>query len=192
MVRLFNGVIAGLLIYSVTLAVFAPWSFFLGGSFHPIPDWQGWGDIQTSSGNFKLYVLLSQPRIFHGFPYITGYAELCTPAGEKFTFMQASAYYQNKYFGSNSNNQPIKLSIINYGLLGQFKTDHRPAFDLYGIWQNPKLVLEDHGSLGSAFLPNGQAYLGPGNDQPPPGKNLAITLVPGSRAQFEAVCQTSH
>jgi hypothetical protein len=187
--------VLGSVTYLLILAVFAPWSFFLGGNFHLIPGWQGWGTLHARSGNFTLYVLLSRPQeTKQGYPYISGIAELCTPRGERFTFMKATAYFHNKGFGLNSDKQPVTLSIYNYGLFGRFNIDmdYRPEFDLYGSWHNPNLVLEDHGSLARAFLPDGQAYLGSKNKQPPAGDNLSLTLAPGNYWDFDAACRRAH
>jgi hypothetical protein len=49
--------------YLVVIAVFAPWVYYLGGNFHLMPYWQGWGTLQAPSGNFTLYVFLSQPEL---------------------------------------------------------------------------------------------------------------------------------
>ncbi len=191
--KLFGLLVLGAIGYLVVIAVFAPWTYFLGGSFHLLPVWQGWGKLQAPSGDFTLYVLLSQPQTSRlGYPYISGTAVLCTPRGEQFTSLRVTVSFSNKNFGLSSNNQPVTLHIHNYGLSGQFNADYRPEFDLYGTWQNPNLVLEDHGSLGSAFLSDGQAYLGAASNQPPAGKNLSITLVPGNHTQFKAACPTGH
>ncbi len=179
--------------YFAVIAVFAPWTYFLGGSFHLMPYWQGWGTLQAPSGNFTLYVFLSQPETTRlGYPYLSGTAQLCTPRDELFRSLHVTVSFSTKNFGLDSNNQPITLHIYNYGLAGQFNADYRPEFDLYGAWQNSNLVLEDHGSLASAFQSDGTAYLGPQAKQPPVGTNLSMTLVPGGPAQFKAACQTGH
>ena len=181
------------IVYLLTLAIIAPWMYFLGGSFHLLPFWQGWGKLHSSSGDFVLYVLLSEPQNSRlGYMYISGTAELCTPHGETFHAMHVIASFGSGHFGLNSEHQPMALNIYNYGAFGSFKTDHRPRFDLYGSWQGPDLVLEDHGSLASAFLPDGEAYLGPEANQPAAGDNLAITLVPGSVSAFKAACSATH
>ena len=105
--------------------------------------------------------------------------------------MRVIALFSSKDFGSDSNHQPIILQFHNYGLLGASSTDHRPEFDLYGTWQNSDLFLEDHGSIASAFLSDGQAYLGPAADQPPAGENLSVTLIPGNITQFKAACRSA-
>ncbi len=123
---------------------------------------------------------------------MSGTAQLCTPRGERFNYMHVIMSFDNKQNGLNSNNQPVTLHIYNYGVSSQFNADHRPEFDLYGSWQNPNLVLEDHGSLARAFLSDGTAYLGPTANQPAAGKNISFTLVPGSAAQFKSACQAGH
>src|SRR5512144_2765718 len=43
---------------AVLLAVLwlvAPWAFYLGGSFHPLPMWQGAARLHSSSGEYVLY-----------------------------------------------------------------------------------------------------------------------------------------
>lgn len=179
--------------YFLVIGVFAPWSYFLGGSFHWIPTWQGWGEIQAPAGDFGLYVFLSQPQASRlGISYMSGTAQLCTPRGEQFGYMHVIMTFSNRNFGLDSNNQPVTLHIYNYGLSGQFNADHRPEFDLYGAWQGPNLVLEDHGSFASAFLSDGTAYLGLPANQPAAGTNLSITLVPGSPTQFKTACQAGQ
>jgi hypothetical protein len=177
--------------YLVFIAVSAPWTYYLGGDFHLIPTWQGWGTFQTSSGDYALYVFLSRPEASRlGISYMSGTAQLCTPGGERFNYMHVIMSFSNQHFGLNTDKQPVTLNIYNYGVSIQLNDDHRPEFDLYGAWQNPNLVLEDHGSLTSAFQSDGTAYLGPLSNQPPMGKNLSVTLGPGSPAQFNAACQS--
>ena len=179
--------------YLVTVAIFAPWSYYLGGSFHLIPIWQGWGKLHSSSGDFVLYVLFSEPQNSRlGYPYISGTAELCTPRGEKFRGMHVIASFGSNHFGLNTDHQPVTINVYSYGSFGSFKTDHRPRFDLYGSWQNSDLVLEDHGSLASAFLADGEAYLGPEANQPAAGENIFVTLVPGGVDGYKAACSTAH
>lgn len=185
------------LIYLPVLALLYPWSFFLGGSFHLIPGWQGWGKLHARSGDFILYIYRSDPSLQGGlvhpdYPRMRGTAKLCTPRGERYEFMRVTMNFQNKGFGLNSDNQPVTLSVYNYGLRGRFESDYRPSFSLEGAWHNPNLVLEDHGSLARAFLPDGRAYLGPTSKQPPAGENLSITLTPGNYSDFKAACQTNH
>src|SRR5574337_1587198 len=63
--------------YLLILAVFAPWGYFLGGSFHLIPMWQGWGKLHAKSGDFVLLVYMypSSPGRVLGYPSVTGRSE---------------------------------------------------------------------------------------------------------------------
>ncbi len=177
--------------YLVVIGVFAPWTYYLGGGFHLMPVWQGWGTFQTPAGNYALYVFLSRPEGSRlGISYMSGNAQLCTHGGQRFNYMHVIMTFSNKQSGLDTNNQPVTLNIYNFGAAGRLNDDHRPDFDLYGAWQNPNLVLEDHGSLTSAFQSDGIAYLGPPANQPPMGTNLSITLVPGNPAQFNAACRS--
>ena len=177
--------------YFVVIGVFAPWTYYLGGNFHLLPMWQGWGTIQEPSGNFALYVFLSRPESSRlGISYMSGTAQLCTPRGERFNYLHVIMSFSNQHFGLNTDKQPVTLDIYNYGASSQLNGDNRPDFILYGAWQNPNLVLEDHGSFGSEFLSDGTAYLGPLSNQPPLGPNLSVTLSPGSPAQFNAACRS--
>src|SRR5205814_775313 len=71
-------------------AVFNPWAYYMGGSFHPIPMWRGWGKLQAPSG--RVYVLFVTISPYHyrsrrgavstvslGGPRVTGNATLCSP-----------------------------------------------------------------------------------------------------------------
>src|SRR5215470_15423917 len=46
----------GAVLIVLITAVFAPWGFYLGGSFHIIPYWQGWGTLPAKSGKYLLFV----------------------------------------------------------------------------------------------------------------------------------------
>ena len=76
--------LGGVVSLAVT-ATFAPWGFYLGGNFHILPDWHGWGTLHAKSGNYLLYVRFqprpSGSRIYPG-PSIGGQGYLCTPRGE--------------------------------------------------------------------------------------------------------------
>jgi hypothetical protein len=50
--------LGAVLVLAIT-AAFKPWGFFLGGKFHIIPSWQGWGTLHAKSGNYILLVDLN-------------------------------------------------------------------------------------------------------------------------------------
>src|SRR5260221_5735347 len=72
---------------AATLVVFAPWGFFMGGQFHIMPTWQGWGRMHSNSagGDYAIYVWFwPDSGRLRGLTYVKGNAMLCTPRGERF------------------------------------------------------------------------------------------------------------
>jgi hypothetical protein len=68
-----------------------PWAFFMGGKFHPLPYWHGWGRLHSrTAGDYLLYVSIypetrSTGALMPSTP-VKGDAYLCTPKGERFYF----------------------------------------------------------------------------------------------------------
>ena len=55
--KLLVYLVLGMLTLGAIDAVFAPWSFFMGGRFHPIPLRRGWGKPHSASGrDYILFV----------------------------------------------------------------------------------------------------------------------------------------
>ena len=48
-------VLAPVLVLAIA-AVFTPWAFYLGGNFHILPQWQGWGRTHSPAGDYVVYV----------------------------------------------------------------------------------------------------------------------------------------
>src|SRR5260221_3224341 len=72
---------------AATLVVFAPWGFFMGGQFHIMPAWQGWGRMHSNAagGDYAIYVWFwPDSGRLRGLTYVKGNAMLCTPRGERF------------------------------------------------------------------------------------------------------------
>src|SRR5262245_41642022 len=68
-------------------AVFAPWGFYLGGQFHILPYWQGFGTLHAASGKYVVYIRLEPKPSGSGMHLGTsvgGDAYLCSPRGEQF------------------------------------------------------------------------------------------------------------
>jgi len=85
--------ILGCVLLLVIDAVFMPWSFFMGGSFHPIPMWRGWGKMQSSSGHDYVLYVWFEPYHRSGRggvavnatgPEVVGWGEVCTSRGEHY------------------------------------------------------------------------------------------------------------
>ncbi|HLJ30056.1 MAG TPA: hypothetical protein VKY85_25345 [Candidatus Angelobacter sp.] len=167
-------------------AVFAPWSFFMGGKFHPIPMWKGWGRIHSAVGDYVLFVQM-QPRTGRrGIAHVAGTAALCTPRGETFDLTLGGDF--EKYMGASTDGKHVYLYLHKRG--GFFSgtvSDTRPGLEFRGAWHNPDIVLDDHGSLSRAFKPDGVLY--DLHKQPATHEILPLTLHEGSRSEFDSACQ---
>jgi hypothetical protein len=179
------------LVLAIT-AAFAPWAFYMGGKFHILPSWQGWGKLQGPGGE---YVLLARmwptSRRSRIIPHsnLQGIAYLCTPRGERFTM---KLYGSMRFgLGRSTNGEAIELRMSNWLWNRGFTTRHPPAVSLRGYWQNPNLVMDDQGSFRRAFNPDGTViqggFRGPYNQPTSP-----ITLVEGSKSDFDAACVANH
>src|ERR1041385_8409880 len=76
--------LAGAGLVAIT-GVFAPWAFYMGGKFHALPYWQGWGKLHAPGGDYLIYVLIEPtPRGSRMYleTNLTGSANVCTPRGE--------------------------------------------------------------------------------------------------------------
>src|SRR6266542_6477311 len=78
--------LGAVLILALT-GLFYPWAFYLGGKFHIIPYWRGWGKLHAKSGDYVLFVRFEPtPRGSRILPAsnLRGVGYLCTPRGERF------------------------------------------------------------------------------------------------------------
>jgi hypothetical protein len=168
-------------------AVFAPWSFFMGGAFHPIPMWQGWGRIHAPGGDYLLFVSM-QPRTgTRGVAHVAGTGVLCTPRGETFNLRMGADF--EKRMGSSTDGKRVYMYLSKKpGYFFRSSGDTHPGFALYGAWHNPDMVLDDHGSLSREFLPDGALYKGDPHKQPAAHGALALVLKEGSRSDFDSAC----
>jgi len=192
--RLLLFVALGLGLFLLVTAVFAPWGFFLGGKFHIIPDWQGWGTLQAKSGKYVVYVRF-QPRRsgsrVYPEPSVGGIAYLCSPRGE--TFRMHLGGGMRRGIGLSTDGEKITLYMNYYPtFFGNLRSDHRPSIELRGQWHNPDITMDDHGSISRAFEPDGTVTRSNDPKRPYPGEIVPVTLVPGSYSDFEATCKLSR
>jgi hypothetical protein len=191
----FLALALGGLVYLAILAVFAPWGFFLGGPFHIIPYWQGWGRIHSKiSGDYALYVQFEPTsrgsRVLPA-SNLTGTAYLCSPRGERFRMHLGGS--MRAHLNLSTNGEAIHLYMNNWpALTGGFIADHRPSLDLRGHWENPNLVMNDGGSLSRAFEADGTIYNGHSTSRPYAPEIVPITINQGSKSDFDAACQATH
>jgi hypothetical protein len=173
--------------------VFAPWSFYLGGSFHWVPMWQGWGRLHSrTAGDYVLFVrMLPSPagsRAGFGGPNVTGVAYLCTPRGERFTLRLGGDALERFWLNSEGK----RFHLYMYRWPGYFESftvwDRRPRIDLVGRWNDPNLVMDDHGTLSRAFNEDGSFYSGRERFQPAARETLQITFKEGRWSDFDSAC----
>jgi len=182
-------VLAGVIVVGV-MAVIAPWAFYMGGRFHMIPLWQGWGRMHsnTAGGDYAVYVWFWPDHgKFRQLAYVQGRALLCTPRGERFNLELGGDF--DKSAGSDLNGQRASFYMFNRTvkhILGGANT--RPDLELRGKWSNPDLVLDDHGSIARNFQPDATLYAGQSPGRPYMAEVATVTLHEGSNRDFEAAC----
>ncbi len=168
--------------------VFSPWAFYLGGRFHIIPYWQGWGRAHTKNGDYLWYVRIgptSKSSKMYLETNLGGAANICTPRGENITLKLGGG--MRKHLSLSTDGEAIHLYMDRVSWNSQFTVDRSPYLELRGHWQNPKLVMDDKGTIARAFLPDGTLS----HDRKSPNLQEAtpITFVEGSYSDFSAACK---
>lgn len=173
----------------------SPWAFFMGGHFHPMGYWTGWGRMHSNTaGDYLLYVQISPEKrnmesiIPHTF--VKGLADLCTPKGERYHLKLSGSMPPHIYLSTAG--QPISLDLYNWRnalIIGQ---ESRPTFYLWGQWGPGEVVADDRQTLSKAFLPNGT--LRPAASRLPPAEleDIQLALHEGTRSQWEAACASAR
>jgi hypothetical protein len=173
------------------LAYAYQWAFYLGGTFHIMPWWQGTGRIHEKNGDYVLYVLVGpQTRNVHAYleTNLTGNALLCTPRGEKIYLVLGGG--MRRHLGVVTEGEAIHLYMHHRAWNSGVTNDYAPHFELQGHWRNPNLVMDDKGSLAKNFRPDGTMYHDHDKDHnrvyvP---EVVPVTLVPGTIADFNGAC----
>jgi hypothetical protein len=184
-----------LILAGIVYVVTSPWAFFMGGHFHPLGYWAGWGRMHSkTAGDYLLYVEISpQPRplekiIPHTF--LKGIAHLCTPKGERY-FLKLNGTMPPHIF-VNTVGQPVTLYLYNWRdvlLVGQ---ESRPNFSLWGRWGQREVVADDRQTLSKAFLPNGILRPPGAHIEPAELEDIQLKLHEGTYAQWEAACTAAQ
>ena len=164
-------------------AVFTPWAFFMGGHFHVNPKWTGWGRMHSNIvGDYVIYMSIS-PYFGRGrsLTDITGRGALCTQHGDNYTLDVGGSF--QKHPGIDLQGKTAVIYAHNYSRYGR---QYDPSLEFRGKWNNPDLVLDDHGSLTQAFDPG--AVLAKNSNMRPVREVVPLTLHEGSRSDFDAAC----
>jgi len=182
-------VLGSVLLIAIT-GVFYPWGFYLGGKFHIIPMWSGWGTAHAKSGDYVVWVQFeptpSGSKMYLG-TSLTGQATVCTPRGERLRMRLGGG--MGKHLNLSTDGEPISL-YMNYWPLGygSFIADRRPSLEFRGNWRNPNLVTDDHGSIARSFNPDGTVYRTHDQNRPYMQEVVPVTFVSGSHSDFTKAC----
>ncbi len=182
----------GLVVVLGLTAALTPWAFYLGGSFHIIPGWQGWGTLHSKSGDYLLFVRFGpsfrRGNRMYSSSRLTGIGYLCTPRGDRFR-MNLSGYMR-PHLPVHTDGEAISLGMDNWpALTGGFLTHRRPSIGLVGHWKNPDLVMNDQSSLYRAFYEDGSVIEKIPPNRPWNGPVVPVTIKPGTYDEFEAACR---
>jgi len=149
------------------------------------PVWHGTGVLQAASGaGYPLYLKLrferkhQGPEPSKGKTNLVGTATICTPQNALFDLEVTGSV--DAWFVENGRN------VVLY-LHNERSAQPKLTFLLYGSWQGTELVLEDRGSLGNSFNPDGtpKEYA---QTRTNARYNSEIKLHYGDRSAFEAAC----
>jgi hypothetical protein len=174
--------LAGLFFLAID-AVFTPWAFFMGGHFHLNHKWTGWGRMHSNiAGDYVIYMSIS-PYFGRGrsLTAITGRGALCTQRGDNYTLDVGGSFQEHP--GIDLQGKTAVIYAHNYSRYG---SQYNPSLEFRGKWNNPDLVLDDHGSLTQAFDPGG--VLAKNSNMRPIREVVPLTLHEGSRSDFDAAC----
>ena len=182
---------AGLVVVFVINTAFTPWGFFMGGSFHLLRRWHGWGRMHsnTAGGDYVVYLSIS-PTTGKGLGLssVAGDGMLCTPRGETFSMSMSGDF--DTSIGTDTDGKSASFYLYSRNKANRTSAKTRPGLELRGKWVNPELVLEDHGSIANNFGPDSKLLAGTLPGHLALGEVVPVTLHEGSKGEFEAACAT--
>lgn len=158
----------------------------MGGKFHMIPTWHGWGRMHSNSGDYVLFVTMNPRTGTRGIAHVAGTGVLCTPRGETFNLTLGADFERN--MGASTDGKHAYLYLHKRGgFFSSTASDSRPELEFHGAWHNPDLVLDDHASLSRAFKPDGTLYAP--HDPRTTHETVPLVLHEGSQSEFDSACQ---
>ena len=168
------------------------WGFFLGGNFHLLPYWTGWGKMHSpTAGDYFLYVEVwpSTHALERIIPhtFVKGRGYLCTPKGERFYLNLSGEMRPHIYL--NTIGEPIELDMWTWRTSMPIGKQTRPSFSIWGNWSKGEITGEDRQGLSKNFLPDGR--LRPQNTSSAPAQieDVRLTLHEGTRSEWDNACR---
>jgi hypothetical protein len=169
----------------VAIAVFAPWAYYLGGRFHVLPYWEGWGTMRSKTGGEYVVFMSMRPgsptRL--GSAYLSGDGYICTPRHERFRLKMNAL--MGRHLGRDTEGEAITVHMYNWTVSRAVNPIRRPTIDFRGRWSGNTLVMTDVGSIYSEFLADGSVNRG---RLPAARDTLPITINGGTMSGFNAAC----
>ena len=179
---LIGAIVGGVFVYTY------PWAFYLGGTFHLLPWWEGVGKAHAKSGDYVFYVWIA-PETHDMKTYLstnlTGSAEVCTPRGEDIVLTLGGG--MRRHLGKSTDGEKIGLYVHRLTVTSR-PTDHEPSLEFSGHWRNPQLVMDDGGSIARAFGSDGRVLYGKDRSHAQSPEVVSITFSAGSHSDYKAAC----
>ena len=168
-----------------------PWGFFLGGNFHPLPDWTGWGKMHSNTaGDYFLYVEIwpstRQLETIIPHTFVKGRANLCTPKGERFSLNLSGEMRPHIYL--NTVGEPIELDMGNWRASMPVGQQQRPSFSIWGRWGRGEITGDDRKRLSQSFFPDGRLIPQGSYALPSQTEDIQVTLREGTFSQWKSAC----
>lgn len=186
LVQVLAALVLGVVVIMGMMAVFTPWGFYMGGHFHIVPQWTGWGKMHSKiAGDYAVLMNITPTtRSSHtrAVPHVKGQGFICTPRGQTYRLRFGGDF--EKTSGIDLQGKTAYLYANNYSV---FSSSTAPSLEFRGKWNNPDLVLDDHGSLNRAFDPGGTLAANQ-HIRPYMQEVVPLTLHEGSRADFDSAC----
>jgi hypothetical protein len=189
-VSLAMGLVATLALLGFVVFGLAPsWNFHLGGHFHPLGGWQGKGTLHstTAGGDYTMWIqfeLAQATRRGRG-PTLTGSGVLCSPRGENVPLhIWANALRSH---GTDLTDVPLHVQMNAWMPLALPGADRSPHLDFYGTFGDDVLILEDRGSVGRAFTPDGTVRESAAK-APPGAENSRVTFEKSALSRLPDWC----
>jgi hypothetical protein len=181
--------------FALLLAINAtlyPYAFTLGGHFHPLPYWSGWGrtHVESAGGDYLLFIGVGPwSNRYARYPgsSLRGRAWVCTPKGEMLMMYLGGG--MDRIWRGPTVGKSVGL-YMNYwpALSGNFRTDHRPSLKFQGHWADRSMQLDDEKTISRAFLSDGTVFRSQPGAHPGGNEIATIDVREGSWSDFKAAC----
>ena len=167
----------------------SPWAYHIGGKFSPLGEWDGYGQVQASTGgSFLLFTHLRGGIVSNrghascsltGCEALTGSAEVCARGGQRYTFALTGAVHG--WYTTNGSRTTIGLTGGTPSAL-----PHGSVVAFHGTWKGPVLPLASN-SFTKIFTPAGAIRKTPSAAN---SGTALVTLRNGSQTSFDQACNT--